>query len=264
MQGMLRGAWAYRYFILSSIRNDLTLRFARSKLGGVWVIIHPLVMVAIYAFILSAVIRAKLPGIENEHAYAIYLTAGIMAWTLFLEIIMRCLTLFIENGDLMKKMVFPKVTLPLIILGSCIVNNFFMFLAILGIFAALGHFPGWEIFWLPLLTLVTALFALGIGLLAGAMNVFMRDIGQVVPIVLQVAFWLTPIVYPVNIIPQEYVDWLELNPMFYVISAYHDVLAYQTPPDLLGLAAIGGVSILLLAVALFVVRRASAEMVDVL
>lgn len=264
MIGLVKGAWAYRYFILSSIRNDLTLQFVRSKLGGIWMIIHPLVMVAIYAFILSAVLRAKLPGIDNRYAYAIYLTAGIMAWTLFTEIITRCLNLFIEHGNLMKKMVFPKVTLPLIVLGSCLVNNFFLFLAVLGIFATLGHYPGWELLWLPVLTLITALFGLGIGLLMGTMNVFMRDLGQVVPIVLQVAFWLTPIVYPLNIIPEEYVGWLNLNPMFPVVSAYHDVLAYQASPQLGGLAIIAGIGVLLLLAGLFVVRRASAEMVDVL
>lgn len=264
MQGMLQGAWAYRYFILSSIRNDLTLRFARSKLGGVWMVIHPLIMVAIYAFILSAVLQAKLPGIDNRYAYAIYLTAGIMAWSLFTEIITRCLTLFIEYGDQMKKIVFPKVTLPLIVLGSCLVNNLFLFLASLGIFAVLGHYPSWELLWLPLLALITAMFALAIGLLAGSMNVFMRDIGQVVPIILQLAFWLTPIVYPLDIIPAGYVDWLVLNPMLSVVSAYHDVMAYQTSPDLLNLALVGSGAALLLAVALFVVRRATREMVDVL
>ncbi|MCS3903571.1 lipopolysaccharide transport system permease protein [Methylohalomonas lacus] len=264
MLGLLCGAWAYRYFILSSIRNDLTLRFARSKLGGVWMIIHPLVMVAIYAFILSAVLQAKLPGIDNRYAYAIYLTAGIMAWTLFTDIVTRCLTLFIEHGNLMKKMVFPKVTLPLIVLGSCLVNNFFLFLAVLGIFATLGHYPGWEILWLPLLMGVTALFGLGIGLLMGAMNVFMRDIGQVVPVVLQVGFWLTPIVYPLNIVPEQFTEWLSLNPMFPVVSAYQAVFAYQTSPELGGLVTIGGVGALLLLAGLFVVRRASAEMADVL
>jgi lipopolysaccharide transport system permease protein len=261
---MLRDVWAYRFFILSSIRNDLTLRFARSKLGGLWNIIHPMVMVAIYAFILSAVLQAKLPGIDNRYAYAIYLTAGLMAWSLFTELITRCLTLFIDHGDLLKKMKFPKITLPLIVLGSCLVNNLFLLLAALGIFATLGHFPGWEILWLPALLAITAVFGLGIGLLLGTFNVFMRDLGEAVPVVLQVAFWLTPIVYPLNIIPEGRQHWLDLNPMFPVVSAYHDVLAFQQPPALTGLAVIAVVSLVLLGLGLVVVRRASGEMADVL
>lgn len=107
MLTFLRNLWAYRGFVTSSIRNEFVARFARSRLGGLWMIIHPLAQVAIYALILSNVLAAKLPGIDNPYAYALYLTAGITAWSLFAEIVGRCLTLFIDNGNLMKKMRFP-------------------------------------------------------------------------------------------------------------------------------------------------------------
>src|SRR5574342_539482 len=100
MIGMLLGAWRYRYFILSSIRTEVRVRFIRSRLGGLWMILNPLAQVLIFAFVLSAVLSAKLPGVSNQYAYAIYLMAGILGWSLFLEIVNRCLTLFIDNGNI--------------------------------------------------------------------------------------------------------------------------------------------------------------------
>jgi lipopolysaccharide transport system permease protein len=187
-----------------------------------------------------------------------------MAWSLFTEIITRSLMVFIDNGDLMKKVNFPKVTLPLIVLGSALVNNLLLLLAAQGIFGLLGHYPSWEMLWLPVLMLITAVFALGIGLIAGTLNVFMRDLGEAVPVVLQVAFWLTPIVYPLSIIPADRRHWLDLNPMFPVVDAYHQILAFQEPPELLGLGMVAGGAVVLLMVSLVVVRRASGEIVDIL
>lgn len=103
MLAMWQALWRYRHFVWSSIRNELFSRFARSKLGGLWMFINPLAQVAIYALILSNVLGAKLPGTDNKYAYAIYLMAGLLGWSLLSDIIGRCLTLFIEQGNLMKK-----------------------------------------------------------------------------------------------------------------------------------------------------------------
>ncbi|MGQ9426886.1 ABC transporter permease [Gilvimarinus sp. F26214L] len=264
MLALLRSAWAYRHFIVSSIRNDLVSQFARSKLGGLWMIINPLVMVAIYAFVLSAVLSAKLPGIDNKYAYAIYLTAGILGWNLFNDMITRCLNLFIQNGNLLKKMVLPKIALPLIATGTALINNLLLFGAIIGIFALLGHPPSWQMLWIPLITVVLVVFSLGIGLIVGVINVFIRDLGQLIPILLQFLFWFTPIVYPASIIPEHMRHYLLLNPMYPVVNAYHDVLAFRQAPDVGHLLMIGASGLVLLAVGLIIVRRASAEMVDVL
>lgn len=180
MLGMFSALWRYRGFVFSSIKNEFVGRFARSRLGGLWMIIHPLAQVAIYALILSAVLASKLPGIDNQYGYAIYLTSGILAWTLFSEVITRCLTLFIEQGNLMKKMAFPRVSLPTIVAGSCLLNHFFLFVAIFGIFTLLWHPLGLALLYLPLLTLLTLTLALGLGLVLGVLNVFLCDIGQAV------------------------------------------------------------------------------------
>ncbi len=261
---MFRSLWQYRHFVISSIRNELKSRFARSKLGGMWVIINPLSQVLIYALILSNVLAAKIPEIENKYSYAIYLIAGLLAWTLFSEIITRCLNLFIEQGNLMKKMSFPRITLPSIVVGSCLLNYILLFFAMLAIFALLGHQFSLIMLWLFPLTFILVTFALGIGLTLGVLNVFLRDIGQVVPIILQIWFWFTPIVYPESIIPEKYQHLMNINPMYPIVNSYHKILVYNETPQLQELAPISVIALTILLISLFLFRRASAEMVDVL
>lgn len=264
MFGLLSSLWRYRGFVSSSIRNEFATRFARSRLGGLWMIIHPLAQVAIYALILSNVLAAKLPGIDNQYAYAIYLMAGMLAWSLFSEIVGRCLTLFIEQGNLMKKMMFPRITLPCIVVGSCALNNLVLFLAMLGVFSLLGHAPTMTALWLLPLSLAVVALAIGIGLILGVLNVFVRDIGQIVPIVLQVLFWFTPIVYPLSIIPEELKGTIAMNPMNPIVTAYQDILVYDTAPHLEQVLVIAGFASALMLLGLFMFRRAAPEMVDAL
>ena len=262
MFGMLSGAWRYRFFIFSSIETELRIKFVRSRLGGLWMILNPLSQVLIFAFVLSAVLSAKLPGIDNQYAYAIYLMSGTLGWSLFAEIVNRCLTLFIDTGNLLKKIAFPKIALPLIVTGSALVNNFLLFVAIVAIFGVLGHPPGIAVIWLPVLMAVTIALAFGVGLGLGVLNVFTRDIGQVVPVVMQFLFWFTPIVYMVNIIPERYRGWLFLNPLIPIVTGYQDVLLYNRAPDWAGLGEVAVIATVLMAVSLSMFRKASSDMVD--
>ncbi len=262
MFGMLSGAWRYRYFISSSVRTELRTKFVRSRLGGLWMILNPLAQVLIFAFVLSAVLSAKLPGINNRYAYAIYLMAGTLGWSLFSEIVNRCLTLFIDNANILKKLAFPRVALPLIVVGSAAVNNILLFLAVLVIFGVLGHVPGTALVALPLLMAVTIALALGFGLALGVLNVFIRDIGQVVPVVMQFLYWFTPVVYMANIIPEEFRQWLAFNPLVPIVMSYHDVLLYDKLPEWGPLMNVALLAVVLLVVSLVVFRKANAEMVD--
>lgn len=264
MKDMLRAVWAYRYFILSSIKNELRLRFIRSKLGVLWMIIHPLMQVLIFATILSEVLAAKLPGIDNKYAYALYLMAGTLCWSMFSETIGRSVSLFVDSGNLMKKMAFPRICLPLIAGGTMLVNNLLLLVAIFIVFAVLGHFPDAQAFWLPALMLLTLTFAMSIGLLLGVLNVFMRDIGQVVPVVLQALFWLTPIVYHIRILPDAAQRVFKLNPLFPLVSSYQNVLVFNKPPVWADLIWMIIATFALGLAALVVFRRASPELVDAL
>ena len=261
---MLTRLWQYRSFVFDSIRNEMRIRFARSKLGGLWMIVNPLAQVAIYVIILSNVLAAKLPGIDNKYSYAIYLMAGQLAWSLFNEIVGRSTNLFIESGDLMKKVNFPRITLPGILVGSSLLNNLLLFIAMAGIYLLLGHGFGVQILWLVPLTMMVVALGVGIGLIAGVLNVFLRDIGQIMPIALQIWFWFTPIVYPETIIPESYRQILLFNPMYPVVRAYHSVLVYQRQPVAAEVAVVFAAAMILMALSLFLFRRASNEMVDVL
>jgi len=228
-------------------------------------LIEPLVMVGIYAVILSAVLRAKLPGLEGSRfGYAIYLICGIACWTLFSEVITRCLNLFIQNGDLMKKIVFPKVCLPLIAVGTSLINSILFICASIVIFLLIGHDLTFQILYLPLLMLLTMGLGLGFGLILGILNVFIRDIGQAVPLILQLGFWFTPIVYPTSIVPDQVKTLLYLNPVYPLVDGYRAVLAYGRSPEWIPLAGLAAGSLVLLGIALWMFRKASPEMVDVL
>lgn len=264
MKDMLRALWTYRHFIVSSIKNELVLRFIRSKLGALWMVIHPLMQVLIFATILSEVLSAKLPGVSNKYGYALYLMAGTLCWTLFAETTSRCLTLFIDNGNLMKKMAFPRICLPVIAAGSVLVNNVLLLLAICVVFAVMGHLPSIQAIWLPALILLTLSFAMAVGLLLGVLNVFMRDIGQVVPVVLQALFWLTPVVYNLAILPEDIRAYFRLNPLYALVTSYQNVLLYERPPLFSQLAVLLVITLIMGLLSLVIFRRASPEMVDAL
>ncbi len=264
MKYTLTSLWAYRYFIISSIKTEFRSKFARSKFGGLWMIFHPLAQVLIYALVLSAVLKAKLAGIDSQYAYAIYLMAGMVAWNLFIDIASRSLSVFIDNGNLIQKMSFPKLTLPLIIIGSSLTNFIFLFLAMIVVFGFLGHFTSIVILWIPILMLITVTLAIGIGLTLGILNVFIRDIGQIMTIIFQFWFWLTPIVYSKSMIPEEYQDLLLLNPMSGIIEGYHSILVYDKMPNLELLIYPSILAILTLGLSLFLYQKSNKEMADLL
>ena len=264
LRGFAAGLWQFRYFVLSSIRLDFANRINRSKLGVLWLVIPSLAQVLIFSLILSALMAARLPGITSEFSYAIYLMAGITAWSLFVEIFNRSVTIFIENANTLKKISFPKAALPLIVFGSATINNLILLVTVIGAYLLMGHYPGPELFWLPVLLLLCSTLALSLGLICGILNVFIRDVGQVAAIGLQVAFWFTPIVYLPAIVPERVRGLLQLNPMYWVVSAYHDVLVFHRSPDLAVIAAVFALVLLLAVFAIVLYRRASPEMVDVL
>ncbi len=261
---MLRDLWRYRLFIFNSIKSSLIDRFANNKLGALWVIINPLSQTLIYAIIFSNVLSAKLSIDNQKYTYAIYLMAGLLAWFLFNEIINRLMTLFIDYGNIIKKINFPNITLPVIASGSCLLNNVLLLLSIVIISILLGHKFYFAMLWLfPLYILVIAL-SVGIGMILGIINIFIRDVQQITTILLQILFWFTPIVYPITIIPNKYNYFFNFNPIYHIVSAYHDVILYGRMPPTKWLATIFLFSFFLLIFSLFLFRRSSKDIEDVL
>jgi lipopolysaccharide transport system permease protein len=212
---------------------------------------------------LSNVLEARLPGNQSKYGYVVYLLAGTACWTLFTDIVQRCMTVFIDNGVLLKKIQFPRIALPAVVIGIASINNLMYLMVVLLLLPFLAVYPGVLYLWLPVLMVMTIGLAAGIGLFLGTLNVFVRDIGQVVSVVLQFWFWMTPIVYPVAIVPEPFKSSLALNPVLPLVVGYQNVLLFRTAPpaQLIWLAML---VLLLLVAALFIFRRASSEMVDVL
>ncbi|WP_334150911.1 ABC transporter permease [Hyphomicrobium sp.] len=261
---MLRSLWEYRHFILASIRAELKGRFARSRLGGLWFLLNPLAQTLIFSIVLSQVLQARLPDTEVKAAYPIYLLSGLAAWTLFSEILNRSTTIFIEQASVIKKIAFPRLCLPVIVWGSALTGHVLLIAAILFVFLFFGHVPGWSVLALPLgITLISAL-AFGLGIILGVLNVFVRDIGQIVAIVLQLWFWLTPIVYPASIVPERFRWAVDLNPMAPLVRIYQDALLFGHWPQPLTLAVPALVAAGAVTFAFVLFRRASPELVDAL
>lgn len=262
MASLLKSAWQYRGFVGTSVANEFKTRLARSKFGTAWLVLHPLAQVLIFALVLTNVLAARLPGVDNRFAYAIYLLSGILCWSLFNEVVQRLVTVFIDNASLLKKIQFPRITLPLVVVGSALVSN----LALLGVILlglpAFGVYPNLNYLWLPVLMMITVALATGIGLLLGTLNVFVRDIAQATMVVLQFWFWVTPIVYPINVVPEAFKVTLALNPVMPLVMGYHNVIVFGTAPPALWGSLITAVAFLALAMVVF--RKASSEMVDVL
>ncbi|HEX2965440.1 MAG TPA: ABC transporter permease, partial [Syntrophorhabdaceae bacterium] len=200
--GILKGIWDYRGFILGSVKREFQTRYRASMLGAAWTVLNPLAMIVIYTVIFSQIMHARLPGSSSSFAYSIFLCAGILTWGIFAEITGRCQSIFLDNANLIKKLSFPRMCLPVIVvlssgLNFCIIFGLFTIFLII-----IGSFPGWSFLAVfPILAIEIAL-AIGLGIIVGVLNVFFRDVGQFFSIIMQFWFWFTPIVYPIKILPE--------------------------------------------------------------
>jgi lipopolysaccharide transport system permease protein len=260
--GILRSAWGYRGFISGSIKREFQLRYRNSLLGAAWTVLNPLAMIVVYTVIFAQVMKTRLPGVDSHFAYSIYLCSGLLTWGLFAEIVGRAQNVFIDHGNLLKKISFPRICLPAIVVLNAGLN----FAIIFGLFVLFlllsDSFPGLPfVAMIPVLA-VQILFSIGLGMIVGVLNVFFRDVGQFFGVLLQFWFWFTPIVYPIAILPPAIMPYIRLNPMVPVITAYQDILAHGGWPDWGSLAypALVGVLLCILGVRLF--RKRSGEIVD--
>src|SRR5450631_298974 len=119
---MLKPLWAYRGFILGSVKREFQIKYRNSLLGAAWTILNPLAMILVYTVIFSQVMRAKLPGVDSSFAYSIYLCSGVLTWGLFAEISGRAQTVFLENANLIKKINFPRLCLPVVVVLNALIN----------------------------------------------------------------------------------------------------------------------------------------------
>lgn len=254
--------WQYRGFILGSVKREFQSRYRNSLLGPLWPLLQPLAMIFIYTLVFSKVMRARLPGVDDGMAYGIFICAGVLTWSLFSEVTSRCVGLFLENANLLKKLSFPRSCLPLIVLLNALLNFAIAMGLFLVVLLLMGRFPGEALMALPVLVGLQLLLAISLGMCLGIINVFFRDVGQLFSIALQFWFWLTPIVYPLNILPSALQPWLALNPMTGLMEAYQGIFMQGAWPHWPSLwpALLAAVLCSLFAALLF--RARSTEMLD--
>jgi lipopolysaccharide transport system permease protein len=258
----LRYLWAYRGFIRGSIQREFQSKYRNSLLGAGWTIINPLAMILVYTVIFSQVMSAKLPGSDIPFGYSIYLCAGVITWGLFAEIISRSQSMFLDNANMLKKLSFPRVTLPLIVVLNATLN-FAITLGLFLVFMVLsGNFPGWAMLAVIPLLVIQIIFASGLGMVLGVLNVFFRDVGQFFGIFLQFWFWLTPIVYPANILPEGFKALMVYNPMYPLIKSYQGIFVQGLWPNWVQLLSPMFLGVLLCYLGLKLFQRHAGDMVD--
>lgn len=259
---VIHSIWQYRDFIIGVVKREFKLRYVGSLLGISWNVINPLALIVVYTLVFSNIMHNRLPGTNDPLAYSIYLCAGLLPWGLFTEIISRSQLLFLENSNLLKKSNFPRLCLPIILITTSMINFVIIFGLLLIFLIITGRFPGYvAIAIFPVLT-IQLMLSIGLGILTGTLNVFFRDIGNSMGIILQFWFWLTPIVYPVQILTEKIASWLALNPMVAVIGAYQDILLRQTIPDWINLFPALSLGVVLLCIAGVTFHTFSGELVD--
>jgi len=259
---MLRSVRVYRGFILGSVKREFQSKYRNSMLGAAWTVLNPLAMIVVYTVIFSQVMRAKLPGIDSTFAYSIYLCAGLLTWGLFAEITGRCQNIFLENANLIKKLSFPRICLPIIVvlssgLNFTIIFSLFTFFLILS-----GNFPGWAFLAVFPVLAVQIVFSIGLGIILGVLNVFFRDVGQFFSIVLQFWFWFTPIVYPLTILPEEIRPFMTWNPMAPFINAYQTISVNSQWPQWETLIPVSLIGVILCILGMHLFHKRAGEMVD--
>lgn len=216
---------------MGSVKREFRVKFQNSILGIFWVFVNPLAMILVYTLVFSQIMKARLPNTTGPFSYSIYLCVGILSWGLFSEISTRSLNLFLDNANLLKKIYFPKICLPIIV----VINAWVNFVIIFGIFTLFllltQSFPGMIFVAVIPLIIIISFFALGLGLGLGMLNVFYRDIGQSYSVFLQFWFWLTPIVYTVEILPVKLQTLLQLNPIVPLIAGLQNIVLLRALPS---------------------------------
>ena len=259
---MMRGVWAYRGFILGSVKREFQSKYRNSLLGAAWTVLNPLAMIFVYTVIFSQVMRTRLAGSDSTLAYSIYLCAGILTWGLFAEITGRSQNVFLENANLIKKISFPRICLPIIVVLNASLNFAIIFGLFTGFLLLSGNFPGLVFLAVFPVLAVQIIFSIGLGMILGVLNVFFRDVGQFFGIFLEFWFWFTPIVYPVAILPDKALSVLAWNPMFPLVSAYQAILVNGLWPRWESLLPVAAVGALLCILGMQLFRKRAGEMVD--
>jgi lipopolysaccharide transport system permease protein len=239
--------------------RDIKIRYRQTVLGGLWAILQPFVAMLIFSYVFNRLARVQSDG----PPYQLFAFAGIAPWTFFSTSVTQSSNSLLANHHLVSKIYFPRMFIPLGAIGALLVD-----LALsLGLFAAMLVYYHWPltlaVFWLPVFIVAAFLSAAGAGLILSAVNVSFRDVKYVVPFLVQMGIFVTPVIYPVRYVPARWRLLVGLNPMSGVVLGFRHALLGS--PASWGLISVSlATSLILFVFGLLVFRRMEIRFADVI
>lgn len=223
---IFKNLYNYRELIKTSVKKDIGGKYKHSFLGVLWSFINPLLQIAVYAIIFPLIMRNNIPN------YTVFMVCGLIPWNYFSVVINRASFTMIENGNIIKKVFFPREILPLSLVVSETINFIISTLIIIGFTIAYGMGFTPYILLYPVVLLIQFVILLGISLIVSSITVYFRDLQHFLGVILQLLFYATPIVYSIETIPEGFRWILQINPMTYIIEGFRDIFYNQTMPNL--------------------------------
>ncbi len=219
----IKEVYLYRSMLWSLILSELRTRYRGSVLGFLWTFVNPLLMLIVYTLVFSLVMRIKLPH------YSAFLFIGLLGWNMFAAAAQSSSSVVLRQASMVKKIYFPREILPLSVVGGSMFNYIFSLVILLPYLAVTGYFPSVIWLYLPLILLVETIMTAGFSLIFSAVNVYFRDLEHMLGIFIMAWFYVTPVVYPITMIPHKYAQLFKLNPVTDIIVSFQDVLYYHQP-----------------------------------
>ena len=244
-----RSLYEYRELLKTSISKDVRGKYKNSVLGVIWSFLNPLLQIAVYAIVFPLIMRSNLPN------YTVFLCCGLIPWNFFSTATSRTSFTMIENGNIIKKVYFPREILPLSVVTSEAINFIISTIIILVFVLAYGMGLSKYIIFYPLILLVQYFLLIGISFIVSSVTVYFRDLQHFIGIALQLLFYATPIVYAPDSIPQNFQWILQFNPMTYIINGDRDIFYYQQMPDFASLGLVLLISIALTIVGYLIFKK---------
>ena len=246
----------YRELLKTNIKKEIRGKYKGSWLGVLWTFLNPLLMLAVYAFVFPYILRV------NVDNYTIFMIVALIPWNFFTTAIQSGTGSVVANGNILKKVYFPREIIPISITTSQLVNFLItcIIMAVFIIFSGVGFSAHALLF--PLLVLIQYILILGLTFILSALTVFVRDIDHFVSVILMLGFYATPIVYQGEMLPKKFQIFLKLNPMAQLVEAYRSILYYHRLPDMTMLVVWGLGSVALLVVGYLIFKKLEKSFVE--
>lgn len=224
---MVASVYKNRDLIFNLIKREVVGRYRGSAIGLLWSFLNPVFMLIVYTFVFSVVFKARwLGGSDSKIEFALVLFTGLLVFNLFSETINQAPNLIINNANYVKKVIFPLEILPVVALGAAAFHMLASLVVWLIFFLLFFTLPSWTILQLPLVLVPLILMTLGLAWLLASIGVYLRDVGQIIGLTTMALMFLSPIFYPVAVLPAEYQSIMHLNPLTYIIEDTRNVMIW--------------------------------------